>query len=70
VDVSTDRAKMYNQLKDLRVRWQEIRSGWDDAVSKEFEEGHWAEMEARVQAALRAMDQLATVMRQVRNDCA
>ena len=36
---------------------------------REFEEGHWEALEAHVQAALRAMDQLSTVMVQVRHDC-
>jgi len=69
VDISTDRAKLHNQLKDLAVRWEEIKGTWDDAVRREFEENHWEVLAARVQAALRAMDQLATVMTQVRHDC-
>jgi uncharacterized protein YukE len=69
VDITTDRARLHNQLKDLRARWQEVKGIWDDQVRREFEEGHWAELEARVQAALRAMDQLATTMTQARNDC-
>ena len=69
MDVSTDRAKLHNQLKDLRARWQGVQSVWDDAVRREFEEGHMAELERRVQTALRAMDQLATVLIQARHDC-
>lgn len=69
MDIGTDRAKLHNRLKDLGVRWQEVRAVWDDAVRREFEEGHWAALEARVLAALRAMDQLATVMAQARHDC-
>ena len=56
-------------LKDLAVRWQEVQDGWDDPVRREFEEGHWAMLEVRVLAALRAMDQLATIMTQARHDC-
>jgi hypothetical protein len=69
VDITTDRAKLHNQLKDLNARWQELRGSWDDPVRKEFEEGHWAELDARVRTVLRAMEQLATVMTQVRHDC-
>jgi hypothetical protein len=69
VDVSTDRARLHNQLKDLRARWQELQSIWDDPVRQEFDEGHMAGLEARVQTALRAMDQLATAMIQARHDC-
>ena len=69
MDITTYRAKLHNQLKELRARWQEVRDAWDDPVRKEFEEGHWVALEARVLAALRAMDQLATVMTQARHDC-
>lgn len=69
MNVSTERAKLHNLLRDLRVRWLELQSAWDDPVRKEFEEGHWAELEARVQAALRAMDALAAAMTQARHDC-
>jgi hypothetical protein len=69
VDITTDRAKLHNRLKDLNGRWQELRDIWDDPVRQEFEEGHWAALEARVLSALRAMEQLATVMTQVRHEC-
>jgi len=69
VDISTDRAKLHNQLKDLNVRWQELHSIWDDPVRKEFEETYWLPMEAQVHTALRAMDQLAAIMTRVRHDC-
>ncbi|HKI37844.1 MAG TPA: hypothetical protein VKA46_38680 [Gemmataceae bacterium] len=69
MDITTDRAKLHNQLKDLRGRWQQVQDVWNDPVRKEFEEEHWEVLEARVLAALRAMDQLATVMIQARHDC-
>ncbi len=69
MDISTDRAKMHNQLKTLAVRWADLKGIWDDSIRREFEEQHWEALEARVQAALRAMDQLSTVMVQVRHDC-
>jgi hypothetical protein len=69
VDISADRAKLHNRLKELAVRWEEVKSGWDDSVRREFEEGHWRALEAHVNAALRAMDQLAGVIVQARHDC-
>ncbi len=69
MDISTDRAKLHNQMKDLAVRWEDVKAGWDDGVRREFEEEHWEVLAMRVQAALRAMDQLATVMTQLRHDC-
>jgi uncharacterized protein YukE len=69
VDISSDRARLHNLLKDLRVRWQQVQEDWNDPVRREFEENHWTELEARVQAALQAMSRLAQVMTQVRHDC-
>lgn len=69
MDISADRAKLHKRLKDLAARWEEVKSLWDDSVRREFEEGHWQSQEALVMTALRAMDQLAAVMVQVRHDC-
>jgi hypothetical protein len=69
MDITTDRAKLHNQLKALAVHWEDLKGIWDDSVRREFEENHWEALEAHVQAALRAMDQLSTVMVQVRHDC-
>lgn len=69
MDVSSDRGKLHDRLKDLRARWEQVQEDWDDPVRRDFEETHWAEMEECVRAALRAMDQLASVLRQARNEC-
>ena len=69
MDISADRAKLHNRLRDLAARFEDVKSIWDDSVRREFEEGHWQALDAHVQAALRAMDQLATVMVQARHDC-
>ena len=69
MDITTDRAKLHNQMKDLNVLWQELHGIWDDPVRREFDETFWSPLAAQVQAALRAMDQLATVMTHVRHDC-
>lgn len=69
MDITTDRAKLNNLLKDLRARWSELQTVWDDAVRREFEETHLDALEARVQSAMRAMDPLATALRQARHEC-
>jgi hypothetical protein len=38
-------------------------------VRREFEKTHWTALEERVRIALRAMDQLAPILTQVRHDC-
>jgi predicted component of type VI protein secretion system len=69
VDITTDRAKLHDLLKDLRAHWHAVQSEWNDAVRKEFEETHWDALEERVHAVLRAMERLAVVLSQARHEC-
>ncbi len=69
MDVTTDRAKLNDLLKDLRVHWQLVQTQWDDPVRRDFEETHLAALEVRAQSAMRAMDQLAMALRQARHEC-
>ncbi len=69
MDISSDRARLNNLLRDLRVRWDQVQDHWNDPVRRDFERTHWLELEARVQAAMQAMDHLAQVMVQLRQDC-
>ena len=69
MDVGTDRAKLHDKLKELRGHWQQVQEVWDDPVARHFEETHWTALEARVHQAMRAMDQLATAIRQARHEC-
>jgi hypothetical protein len=56
-------------LKNLRLLWEQTRSGWNDAVSRDFEANHWETLETRVVAALRAMDRLAPIIMRAKRDC-
>ncbi len=69
MDTTTDRAKLHNLMRDLRVDWQEIQKVWNDPVSREFEEQYLDELEAKVQAALRGMDRVTQVLLDVRRQC-
>ena len=61
--------ELNNALKDLRIRWGQTQTDWDDAVSKEFEEHYLLPLEAQVVAAMRAMDRLAPVLTKAQRDC-
>lgn len=56
-------------LKDLKKKWEEVKQGWDDAVSLDFEERTWTALEAETAAALRAMDRLAPILQRARREC-
>ena len=69
MDISGERSRLHELFKDLRARWLQVQSEWNDPVRREWEETYWAALEDGVRVALEAMDQLAPVLAQVRRDC-
>ncbi len=63
------RGLLAKALKDLIHRWQEAKAGWDDPVSSAMETEFIEPLEMDLRSALGAMDQLAGVLSQVRQDC-
>ncbi len=63
------RGRLYDALKTIRLRWDEVTVHWTDSMRQEFEEKIWNELEQLTTDALRAMDQLAQIFMQVRQDC-
>ena len=56
-------------LKTLRLRWDEVKTTWDDPVRCEFEEQHWEPLEQQVVAALRAIDRLRPILTKAQQEC-
>src|SRR5262249_11817676 len=69
ISTATGRGKLYGVLKDLRFKWDELESKWDDPVRKDFEEQVWEPLVAQSQNAIRAMDRLSQIMMQMQNEC-
>lgn len=69
MELSTGSTKLSHVLKNLRVHWDESQGGWNDKVRDEFEETHIRELEARVAAALGAIERLAQALAQARSEC-
>jgi hypothetical protein len=67
--LTTSAMELNAALKTLRLLWEEIKFGWNDAVSRDFEANYWQPLEAQVVAALRAMDRLAPILMRARRDC-
>lgn len=61
-NLSSSGAKLQHDLKALRARWEEVQADWDDQVRRDFEAKHLAPLEDRVEAAVRAIDQLKEVL--------
>jgi hypothetical protein len=69
VSLNTSWIELNDALKHMRERWEETKQGWDDPVSRDFEETFLLPLESQVVAALRAMDRLAPVLARARRDC-
>lgn len=63
------RGTLAKAFKDLTLRWNEARAQWDDAQAEQFEETYLRNLESDLKVAASAMDQLSTVLHQVRRDC-
>jgi hypothetical protein len=69
VSLSAGRYQLYAGLEALRLRWDDVRPRWNDAVRQDFEEEYWNDVEPRVNAALAAMDRLTQVLHQLKQEC-
>jgi hypothetical protein len=66
---ATGRGRIYGSLKDLRIRWEEVQRGWDDPVSKDFDENIYQPLVQQAQAVIRGMDRLGGIMHQMQGEC-
>lgn len=62
-------ATLSRKLKELKQGWEETRSGWNDPVGQSFNDEHWEPLEAKVVAALRAIDRLAPLLHKMKHEC-
>jgi len=68
-NLTTGRGRLNMGLKDLRLRWDQTQTEWNDAARRDFEENHYAPLEPLIQATLRGMDRLSAVLHQMQRDC-
>jgi hypothetical protein len=65
----TTRSQIYDAQKTARVKWDVTGDDWDDSVRREHGENIVDELDKTVSNILRAIDQLATLFVQVRQEC-
>jgi hypothetical protein len=66
---ATGRGRIYGSLKDLRIRWEDVQRGWDDPVSKDFDENLLQPLIAEANSVIRGIDRLAQVLHQMQSEC-
>jgi hypothetical protein len=65
----TTRSQIYDAQKTARAKWNATGDDWDDAVRREHGENIVDELDKAVSDTLRAIDQLATLFVQIRQEC-
>ncbi|MBP3953833.1 hypothetical protein J8F10_00775 [Gemmata sp. G18] len=63
------RSQIYDAQKTARAKWNETFTSWDDTVHQEHEERVVEPLDRAVSDALRAIDQLAVLFTQIRQEC-
>lgn len=61
--------KMSRALKDLQIRWAEVRQHWKDEVAESFEERYLRAWERDFRSTAGQMDSMSVYLQQVRRDC-
>jgi hypothetical protein len=65
----TTRSQIYDAQKTARAKWDATSDEWDDNVRREHGELVVDELDQTVSDVLRAVDQLATLFVQIRQEC-
>ncbi|MCA9291347.1 MAG: hypothetical protein KDA25_09465 [Phycisphaerales bacterium] len=67
--MQTGRTKLENSMKELLLYWERTNEVWDDAASQDFEVRHLLPLEPKIRTAVSAMERMAALLHQARNDC-
>jgi hypothetical protein len=69
VSLTTASLELANALKVARLVWEQTREGWKDAVSRDFEAGHWEPLRDHVEATITALDRLSPILARAMREC-
>ena len=65
----TTRSQIYDAQKSARAKWHATGDEWDDEVRRRHDEEVVEPLDAAVSDTLRAIDQLAVMFVQMRQEC-
>ncbi|MFM8893504.1 MAG: hypothetical protein ACKOTB_18160 [Planctomycetia bacterium] len=67
-DLSSGAGKLALAVKQLHLKWESAREGWDDSTSKAFHAEHIEPLAPRVKETLEAIGRLAEVLARASRD--
>ena len=63
------RSQLYDAQKTARARWELVTEAWSDDAKLQHEEKVWLPWDDGASRVLRAVDQLAVLFVQIRQEC-
>lgn len=70
MSLAVSRTKLMEASRDLRLRWDQVRTQWNDPVADEFDRRHLEPLEALVRSAVTALENTGQVMARAQAECA
>jgi hypothetical protein len=69
MSMSATKMRLTSLTKELLLKWDQTKDGWQDTKSQEFESKYIDELVAGVDKAASVIDQLDKIVGKVRSDC-
>ena len=63
------RGVLRKAMNEMQMHWSETKSQWNDGNASRFEKEFLAEWEGNAKRAISAMDQMATVLSKIQQEC-
>lgn len=68
-DLSVPAGTLQHHLKNLSLRWDDVKQQWNDPVSRRFEEQYIAPLAPQVHTTAKAIDRLNQVLQKAYLEC-
>jgi len=69
VSIQVFQANLIEALKQLHLRWRQVRARWDDGTSRQIEAELVDSQEAMIRSAIQALNHVADLMASARHEC-
>ena len=63
------RASLRKSMKELTMRWAEVRSQWSDSNAHAFEDRFLVPFEQDAKMAISGMDAMAQILQKIKQEC-
>lgn len=69
MSIQVFQANLIEALKQLHLRWRQVRARWDDGTSRQIEAELVDSQEAMLRSAVQALNHVADLMASARREC-